>query len=128
MKCKSVCISCSLLLLLVACSGDKSADTPASSPAKAPQASSQSSVVDASAPKSEKTSAGGSCRSIVEAACVSCHSENRICQKLGRKDKSRWLRTIDRMIKRGTKLSSADRDTLADCLANESSDIVQMCK
>nr|MBF0221662.1 hypothetical protein [Desulfobulbaceae bacterium] len=128
MNWKSALVCCSLLFISAACSGDKSSDAPSSSPAKSTPTSSPSQSVDAPVQKNVAAANDGSCLSIFESDCISCHNENRSCQKLGKKDKARWKRTIDRMMKRGSKLSPADQETLLDCLADESADIVQMCK
>jgi cytochrome c5 len=128
MKCKTILAGFCLLLLVVACSDSKQPETSQNTETKPATASGPATNVDEPVQKGAAAASDGSCRSILEESCLACHSATRICQKLGQKNKTRWKRTIVRMVSRGTQLSSAGQDALSDCLANESADIVQMCK
>jgi len=128
MKCKTVFAVFSLVLLVVACSDSQQAGTSQPTSSETAKLSTQSSTTSGAYEESVATSTDGSCRSMLEASCLACHSEARICQKLGRKSKKRWERTIARMVKHGANMSSTDQDALSNCLADESADVVQMCK
>ena len=134
MKKLTVVVCVSFVLFISACSGDKTTETPQQSTAKTAEAPSRpaANVSESKGvspvPKAESTAPSGVCQAIVIADCESCHSESRMCQKIGRKNERRWNNTIDRMIKRGSKISPSDKKTLVDCLVNESPDIVNMCK
>jgi len=117
-----------MFLTVVACSDSKQAGTSQPATSETAKQTATPSTAAGAAGNGAVTSSGGSCRSIVEGSCLACHSENRICQKLGRKSKTRWGRTIARMVKHGAKLDSAGQDALSSCLADESADVVQMCK
>lgn len=135
MKGVTAVLGFSMFVLLAACSGDEQAQTTEPPSSKSVTASTEapltsSPVQQTVSPVKQTVSAAGSdnCRAILESACEFCHSETRICQKLGKKSESRWRRTVERMIKRGAKLTSDQEATLVNCLTNESPDIVQVCK
>lgn len=72
--------------------------------------------------------AADNCANLLATKCADCHNLNRVCQKLGKKNESRWAKTIKRMIKRGTKLTKEESAEITACLANESPGAVQACK
>jgi len=112
-----------VLLSLSACSGDGDGGRKSVSPAgKAkPRVGGN---LDARPPAPV---AGGECRDIVTASCLSCHGEARICAKLGKKSATRWRRTVKRMVGRGAAIGAEDAQTLVECLTDETDDIRAMC-
>ena len=68
------------------------------------------------------------CAEILTNKCTECHNLNRVCQKVGKKNKKRWKRTIKRMVKRGTKLSKSESKEILTCLVDESPGTLQVCK
>jgi cytochrome c5 len=54
-------------------------------------------------------------RAIIKERCTVCHTSERIAP--GKHDRAGWESTVDRMIDKGAKLSSAERATLLDFLA-----------
>lgn len=45
-------------------------------------------------------------------ACTKCHNSKKICNNLGKKDEAAWKSTIQRMVKKGAALSSAQQDAI----------------
>lgn len=71
----------------------------------------------------------GSCGELLTGKCSECHALTRICEKLGKKSKSRWQRTIDRMIDRGAKLTPEESAILLDCLdKGATNDLQDACR
>jgi len=46
---------------------------------------------------------------LVTGKCDTCHSIDKICKNIGKKDSSAWEKTIDRMIKKGAKVSGDEK-------------------
>lgn len=123
---------CSLIFSLSACSDSKENDVPvgntqtSSTPAQKtePEAHTDSSLPTAS----PAPSSGGPCASLTTAKCIECHSMARVCEKLGKKSKSRWKRTINRMIDRGAKISADESAALLDCLDSGIKDLQSVCQ
>lgn len=129
-------IICSLITLLHACSDNTSQKTPPP-PKAASQSSPTQSAVSQAPPQAAKTPApaqaapaadGGKCSPLLTGACTACHNTTRICEKLGKKSKSRWQRTVDRMIERGAKLTAEEETTLLDCLDNGLNVLQDACR
>ncbi|MBA3015181.1 MAG: hypothetical protein KKD63_14230 [Proteobacteria bacterium] len=124
-------VACCLLLNLSACSDNKGDEAPIgaigptqSAPEK--KAEPQTQPVDSTQPST--VSPDGVCASLVTAKCVECHSMARVCEKLGKKSKSRWSRTINRMIDRGAKINSDEIAALLDCLDGKISKSDVVCQ
>lgn len=127
---------CGLALCLPACSDTKEqAATP--SPAKgvseqksAKPAAGQTPGAATTTPAPDTAAGGGGgCATMLTAKCIECHAVTRICEKLGKKSKSRWQRTIDRMIGRGAKVNAAEAATLLDCLdKGATNDLQNACR
>lgn len=125
-KKKSVPISlvlCVLFALLNACSENKEQNTP-SAPKNAIQ-----SKADQRADGQDPAPAtdGGKCADLLTAKCTECHSTARACEKLGKKSKARWQRTIERMVARGAKLNAAEAAALLVCLES-GKDLQSTCR
>jgi hypothetical protein len=54
---------------------------------------------------------------LVMNSCTSCHDSKRICNSLGNKNDAAWKTTIDRMVKKGAKLSAAEQQAVLAYLA-----------
>lgn len=126
--------ACSLFLSLSACSDNQGNDGPTGkdSSSQVPPvhkaALQTQSAVPTPVQTSPATSPVGSCASLATAKCIECHSMTRVCEKLGRKSKSRWKRTIRRMIDRGAKIDSGEAATLLDCLDSGVKDLQSLCQ
>ncbi len=72
--------------------------------------------------------AGDNCDFILNTKCTMCHNLGRVCRKLGKKSKSRWRKTIKRMVKHGTPLSDDEQKELTLCLYNESDTARAACE
>ena len=72
--------------------------------------------------------AADNCAELLTNKCSDCHNLNRVCQKLGKKNKKRWDRTLKRMVKRGTKLTKSEYADILTCLVDQSPGAVQVCK
>ena len=68
------------------------------------------------------------CAPLLENKCTECHNLNRVCEKLGKKNKKRWVRTIKRMVKRGAKLTKSEKKEILNCLVDQSPGTLQACK
>lgn len=122
-------VGCGFIAALTACSDNKKqADT-----TESPKGVSQPSTVQAAPlPNEGRTMPvgdGGICVTLLTDKCTACHSTSRTCEKLGKKSKSRWQRTIDRMIERGAKLSADEAAVLLGCLDNgANNDLQSVCR
>jgi len=125
-KKKSVPISlvlCALFALLNACSENKEQEAP-SAPKNAIQ-----SQADQRADGQDPAPAtdGGKCADLLTAKCTECHSTARACEKLGKKSKARWQRTVERMVARGAKINAEEAAALLVCLDN-GKDLQSTCR
>jgi endonuclease III len=69
------------------------------------------------------------CIELVQAKCITCHFETRVCQKLQKnKGKRSWKRTIKSMVRHGTKLSKAEQKELVQCFVTRDPKILSLCK
>ncbi len=68
------------------------------------------------------------CPEILNAHCIICHDNGRVCERLGRKNKERWHETVDRMIRRGAALGFEQKTALIDCLDRQGDDVVSYCR
>ncbi len=68
------------------------------------------------------------CTAILNTHCVVCHHATRICQKLGRKNRKGWERTISNMIGHGAQLTPAEKETLVNCLERQAPEIQEYCR
>ena len=69
-----------------------------------------------------------SCESLLVGKCSDCHYLTRVCQKLGKKSKGDWRRSIKRMVRKGLVLSKAERKLLVECLHKEKEGARKACK
>lgn len=58
------------------------------------------------------------CSEMLEQNCTSCHYNNRICKKVGTKNKRSWKNTVKRMVRYGLKLDSSELSKVTNCLAD----------
>lgn len=124
-----VIVGCGLLITLSACSDKASKETPTTPKVTEQSRSNQSPALPASTPgQSSATGAGNSCTALLTTKCTECHNTTRICEKLGKKSKSRWQRTIKRMTERGAKLSGEEADTLLNCLDSNIKELQAQCQ
>lgn len=72
--------------------------------------------------------AAGNCAYILNTKCTTCHNLGRICRKLGKKKKSKWLTTVKRMVRHGASLSKAEVKELATCLTEQNASVKDACK
>ncbi len=68
------------------------------------------------------------CTKLLQAKCLQCHPETRICQKLEKKSKRAWKRTVKRMVKKGAELDTEQQKMLVQCLSKPSPEVVQYCQ
>lgn len=112
-------------VLLSACSDNKGQDT-ASAPKTESQAPGQTPA--ASGEPTAAAAGGGKCAALLTAKCTECHATTRICEKLGKKSKARWQRSIERMTARGAKLNAEESAALLVCLDGGGSDLQSACR
>jgi len=77
----------------------------------------------ASAPAQRKDPAG-----IVTKSCSNCHGIDKVCSKLGRKDKNAWTRTVYGMKQAGARIDENDIPMLAEYLAGLKPGSKQVCR
>ena len=58
------------------------------------------------------------CSSIVNVKCVKCHYKTRICDALGTKSVSKWMSTINYMLKQGAQLTEDEQNKVIACLSS----------
>ncbi len=64
----------------------------------------------------------------VMSKCTVCHSAERICADLGRKDREEWKRTVARMVERGADVAEQDIPSIVDYLADLKPGSQQVCR
>jgi len=72
--------------------------------------------------------AAGGCAALVERKCTDCHQISRVCKKVGKKSRTRWKRTIKRMVRHGTSLGKDEFNTILNCLLKPGDDVRAMCE
>lgn len=121
-------MTCGVFLTLSACSDNKSQETTATPKVVEQKASTKSPTASPSAPEQSSSAGdGGACDTLLTTKCTECHNTNRICEKLGKKSKSRWQRTITRMTERGLKLTTEEADAILTCLDSGSENLQAVC-
>lgn len=55
---------------------------------------------------------------VVMAECTVCHTTERICDSLGKKDREEWTRTISEMVSRGANVDENEIPLIAEYLSN----------
>jgi len=124
---RTICLvvaACGLCIFLSACSDNKSQDTPSPSP----QSAGSQSPTPATPPSTEQSlpaGGGDKCDALLTAKCTKCHSTSRICEKLSKKSKARWQRTISRMTERGAEVNVEEGATLLVCLDSGAKELLQ---
>jgi len=68
-----------------------------------------------------------SCTQLLLGRCETCHYLSRVCQRLGKKSKRRWRRTLKNMVRYGAILSKAEMKQLADCLHRQTPEVEKLC-
>jgi len=122
------------LLMLTSCS-DKTPQDSASTAkegkptAGADEPAAQSAPAPPPAVTEQAAAAGGmgQCDALLTAKCVACHNTTRICDKLGKKSKARWQRTIERMTERGAKVNPEEAASLLRCLDSGTTELQASC-
>ena len=56
-----------------------------------------------------------SCELLLVEQCSTCHYLTRVCQKLGKKSKGDWRRSVKRMVRKGAVLSKTEQKLLVSC-------------
>lgn len=123
-------------LLLTSCSDNKPQDpTPTAKEGKQTTGESsapreQAPTAPPSAAPEQASSAGGSsgCDALLTTKCTECHNTTRICEKLGKKSKARWQRTLERMTERGAKVNPEEAATLLRCLDGGTTELQASCR
>jgi hypothetical protein len=76
----------------------------------------------------EQSKSVNECQGILVNKCSDCHHLTRICQKLGKKSKGDWRRSIKRMIRKGTVLSKEEQKLLVQCLHKQQEGAKKACQ
>lgn len=127
----SLLVLCGLFLALSACSDNKGKDTPPATKTASQGADGQAQQTAETAPNAAQVAPatdGGKCATLLSQKCTTCHTTARICEKLGKKSKARWQRSIDRMVERGAKLTAAEIAALLVCLESEINNLQSSCR
>ncbi len=67
------------------------------------------------------------CARLLAERCTGCHYLSRVCQRLGKKSKRRWKRTVRNMVRYGARLSPAEQRRLTACLSVPAPEVTQLC-
>jgi predicted secreted protein len=78
--------------------------------------------------KQEPSTHLDACEATLVKKCSDCHHLTRVCQKLGKKSKGDWRRSIKRMIRKGTVLNKEEEKMLVQCLYKEQEGAKNACK
>jgi len=128
----SVLVFCGFCIFLTACSDNKGKDTPSPPKVADQSAVSQPPTPTPASPPSTEPSMqaddGGKCGALLTEKCTVCHSTTRVCEKLGKKSKARWQRTISRMTDRGAKLNVQEAAALLVCLDSGAENLQPTCR
>jgi hypothetical protein len=65
---------------------------------------------------------------MVMTSCLKCHSAERICDALGKKDKDAWNTTVTRMVEKGASVESGNIPVIVDYLTNLKPGSPPVCK
>jgi hypothetical protein len=65
---------------------------------------------------------------LVTTACTACHTPERICDALGKKDKDAWNTTVSRMVDKGANVPKENIPELVEYLANLKPGSPPVCK
>ncbi len=68
------------------------------------------------------------CVEIIKAKCIDCHYASRICQKLGKKSKRKWKKSLKSMRIRGSTTTPAEEKALMQCLSKSATEVKEYCK
>ncbi len=118
---------CGLLALLNACSENKGQDTPSAAKNVSQPNTAKGAGGQAATPTTPPGD-GGKCAALLTDKCTACHSTVRVCEKLGKKSKARWQRSVERMIERGAKLNADEAAALLVCLDSGTNDLKASCQ
>lgn len=134
---RTICVvaACGFCLFLSACSDNKGQDTPPASQG-ANQTGTGQSAESQSPPQTTPLNAGqplpatdgSKCDALLTAKCTECHSTARICEKVGKKSKARWQRSLERMTARGAKLNAEETTALLSCLDSGTTELQSSCR
>lgn len=69
-----------------------------------------------------------SCETLLVEQCSTCHYLTRVCQKVGKKSKGDWRRSVKRMVRKGAVLSKTEQKLLVECLHKEEEGVRKACK
>lgn len=121
-------------LLLTSCSDKTSQDSASTAKEGKPTtggepiAQSEPAPAPSAAPEQAAAAGGsGQCDALLTAKCTACHNTTRVCDKLGKKSKARWQRTIERMTERGAKVNPEEAASLLRCLDSGMTELQASC-
>lgn len=64
---------------------------------------------------------------LIASSCTRCHGMDKICKKLGKKDRKNWDKTVTRMIKKGADLPVENKGLVVDYLLSLKSGSKPIC-
>ena len=67
------------------------------------------------------------CETLLVEQCNNCHYLTRVCQKMGKKSKGDWRRSVKRMVRKGAILSKDEQTILVTCLHKETEGALKAC-
>jgi len=70
--------------------------------------------------------AGGQCGELMNAVCLSCHTRDKFCERLGSTEKQ-WQLLIRWMIANGADLNEEQAKLLAGCLSGPAEEAKKFC-
>lgn len=64
----------------------------------------------------------------VMSACSACHSTQKVCDALGKKDKAAWTQTVDRMVGKGAAINKDSIPAVVELLAGLAPGTKPICR
>lgn len=68
------------------------------------------------------------CLELIMNNCTSCHYQTRICEKIDKKSKRAWKKSIKRMLRYGLKMDKRTQGKAVDCLLSMKKEDPGLCK
>ena len=74
------------------------------------------------------TAAKNDAERLTKSKCTFCHSADRICKNLGRRNPVMWQKTIEKMQRKGARVSASEKAVIAQFLGTTRPDKTGLCK
>lgn len=120
-----------LIFALAACSNEPTSEPPTTEKfhtEEEVQATVEDSGPSSPTSKLDLVATQDECTALLDNHCVACHHASRFCQKLGKKNKKGWKRTIKNMSTHGLLITPQETETMAQCLDQQEQKVKDYCQ